>query len=159
MHFLPNLLHHPHWIVVFLTQDHPHNREHFGTLAACSLFIVDAMRCHLDYHIIAEWGCLAMANLAVDSPTNIFNLDSVGAAATVYGAIMTHNVVQGVLIAACKAIVLLTKNPSFLGRIKLLGMGEKLQNILESEKSGRTSGPPSIALRTTLNYIHLLYPN
>ena len=73
---------------------------------------------------------------AVDSPTNCFNLDSVGAAATIYGAIMTHNVVQGVLIAACKAIVLLTQDMTFLGRIKELGMGQRLKNILESEKSG-----------------------
>ena len=120
-----------------MTQDHPHNREHFGTLAACSLFIMDAMRSHLDYHIIAEWGCLAMVNLATDSPSNAFNLDSVGAAATIYGAIMTHNVVQGVLIAACKAIVLLSKDVTFLGRIQALGLQKQIKNILESEKSGK----------------------
>ena len=90
-----------------------------------------------------------MANLAVDSPTNTFNLDSVGAAATINGAIMTHNVVQGVLIAACKAMVLLTKDPTFLGRIKLLGMGDKIKNILESEKSGKTLRPPLTVPRTT----------
>lgn len=123
--------------VVVLTEDHPNNRRLFGQLAACSMFIVDAMRSHLDYRAVAEWGCLAVVNLAVDSPDNIVSLDAVGAVPSLFGAMQTHAVVSGVLVAACKAVHYLASHPSCLSRLKDGNAMHRLREINTSEKSGK----------------------
>jgi hypothetical protein len=123
--------------VCVLVQDHPHNRRLFGTLAACSMFIVDAMRSHLDYHAIAEWGCLAMVHLAVDSPDNVVSLDAVGAVPSILGALQTHKIVSAVLVAGCKAVCHLTANSSCHARLKEGNAMHRMREINTSEKSGK----------------------
>ena len=122
--------------VTVLTHDHPDNRRRFGSLAACTLFVADAMRSHLDFHAVAEMGALAMANLAL-SPENIPILDGAGAVPALYGAMMRHKVVAGVLVACCRALTLLASSPSCRGRMADLGVFERLKETLESEKSGK----------------------
>ena len=119
-----------------LTHDHPANRHRFGALAACTLFVVDAMRSHLDYHSVAELGAAAVANLAL-SPENIPILDGAGAVPALYGAMVRHKVVAGVLVACCRALTLLAASPSCRGRMADLGVFERLKETHESEKSGK----------------------